>query len=419
MRKWSISSFIVASLCATPVAFASMPAKDLQTVIAPTCLLEHASGHYQELASIKDFRLVQAQPIELAQLVMNAPKGKEACGKYWNVSDKWAAFQKSSTQLTQAQNQEQFLQRTLSKQQAQAKPSVAKQYKIEHQDVVNAMLATVQADSYWTNLQQLSDTDTFPDRSAYSDDGVAAAKWLQQKVLSYAKAGNRTDVSTRFVATGGNYVQPSLVVKIGEQTGPGIVVGAHMDTLDNDWWDGYKPGADDDGSGTVTVMELARVLLSSKQRFNKPIYLMWYAAEERGLVGSGKVVDDFAERNIPVEAVLHFDMTGYQNQGDADKVWLIMDNVNEPLSAFVTKLATTYTGAKTVGTSKCGYACSDHASWTAGGIPSAMPTESSFHEMNQDIHSSRDTMAHLSKDHMLKYAKLAVAFVGELADPVG
>ena len=58
------------------------------------------------------------------------------------------------------------------------------------------------------------------------------------------------------------------------------------------------------------------------------------------------------------------------------------------------------------------------------GFTAAMPSESKFSEMNHDIHSSSDTMyksngeAKLSKDHMLKYAKLAMAFIAELADPI-
>lgn len=36
---------------------------------------------------------------------------------------------------------------------------------------------------------------------------------------------------------------------------------------------------------------------------------------------------------------------------------------------------------------KCGYACSDHASWTKYGYPGAFGIESSFENSNQNIHS--------------------------------
>ena len=80
-----------------------------------------------------------------------------------------------------------------------------------------------------------------------------------------------------------------------------------MDTLD-----GRMPGAGDDGSGSSSVMEMARILLSSKINFKRPIYIIWYAAEERGLVGSQYVVEHFIDNSIPVKAAIQFDMTGYR-----------------------------------------------------------------------------------------------------------
>ena len=70
----------------------------------------------------------------------------------------------------------------------------------------------------------------------------------------------------------------------GNSDEPGVVVGAHMDTLSSAV--SIKPGADDDGSGSVTVLETARSLLSSGMHFKKPLYLIWYSAEELGLIGS-------------------------------------------------------------------------------------------------------------------------------------
>src|SRR5262249_37754543 len=100
----------------------------------------------------------------------------------------------------------------------------------------------------------------------------------------------------------GSYVQPSVVAKLGNSDEPGIVVGGHMDTLSSTFE--LKPGADDDGSGTTTVMGVARTILNSGMKFNKPIYFIWYAAEEAGLVGSGYVVKYFKKNNIPVDAVI-------------------------------------------------------------------------------------------------------------------
>jgi leucyl aminopeptidase len=134
-------------------------------------------------------------------------------------------------------------------------------------------------------------------------------------------------------------------------------------------------------------------------------------------------VKEFKEKNIPVEAVMHMDMTGYKNASDDKTIWFISDNVNRPLTDYLETLATTYAGVTDVKETSCGYGCSDHASWTKGGYIAAMPSESKFSMMNPDIHSSNDTMYHndgnpkLDKNHMLKYVKLATSFIVEMAQP--
>ncbi len=210
------------------------------------------------------------------------------------------------------------------------------------------------------------------------------------------------------------YKQPSLVVKIGDSNEPGIVIGAHMDTLGALW--GKMPGADDDGSGSVTVLEVARTLLASGMHFKKPIYFIWYSAEEEGLVGSQHVVADFKAKKIPVSEVIHMDMTGYANQNDPT-IWLISDNTDKSLTSYLETLTNTYVKQPVKYTS-CGYACSDHATWTQNGFKAAIPFEAQFGKDDPNIHSAQDTMDVLSLNHMTDYAKLGVAFVVELAQPV-
>ena len=191
-----------------------------------------------------------------------------------------------------------------------------------------------------------------------------------------------------------------------------------MDTLS--YWQyepGQKPGADDDASGTVTVLEAARTLLASGMQFNKPIYFIWYAAEEDGLLGSRDVVSQFKNKNIPIDAVLQLDMTGYAGKNQSNPtMWLINDYVNQSLTAFLETLINTYV-KQPIGHTQCGYACSDHARWTNKQIPAAFPFEAEFGHDNPDVHTSRDTVNNLSLNHMTDFAKLAVAFAVELAEP--
>jgi leucyl aminopeptidase len=161
-------------------------------------------------------------------------------------------------------------------------------------------------------------------------------------------------------------------------------------------------------------MEMARVLLSSNATFKRSIYIIWYAAEERGLVGSQYVVEHFMKHKIPVKAAIQFDMTGYRVEADDPTMWVFTDYTDKGLSNYVAKLIDTYVHVP-VDYSSCGYGCSDHASWDEQGIPAAFPCESNFDEHNPYIHSSADTMEKLSLEHMTNFSKLAVAFAIELA----
>jgi bacterial leucyl aminopeptidase len=65
--------------------------------------------------------------------------------------------------------------------------------------------------------------------------------------------------------------------------------------------------------------------------------------------------------------------------------------------------------------SKCGYGCSDHASATKAGYPSAFAFESAFGDDSPYIHTEEDTMETVNFDHVIEHAKMTVGFAYELA----
>lgn len=380
-------------------------------IVAPNCLVTAKSANIKTLATTNSMSLLAVNDQGIDELIVAKTKQKNHCGGFMDVSYDWQNYHGNAA-WRKADLAKHFLNQQLSsKSKAYAATShpVESRFRIQYETEVNSALQKLNPQNMWTSLTTLTD---FKDRYARSDNGVKAAEWLKSEVERMASDNGRTDIKAYFVKTGG-YKQPSLVVKFGDQEGAGIVIGAHMDTLSSSF--SRKPGADDDGSGTVTVLEVARTLLSSGMHFKKPIYFIWYAAEEEGLVGSGYVVRDFKEKQIPVDAVIHFDMTGFAYQNDPT-IWLLNDYTNSDLTKYLATLINTYV-KQPVDYTKCGYACSDHASWTKGGYASAIPFEAKFGTENSHIHSSKDTMDWLSLDHMTSYAKIGVAFAVELAEP--
>jgi len=76
------------------------------------------------------------------------------------------------------------------------------------------------------------------------------------------------------------------------------------------------PGANDDGSGTVISMELARVFAESGIEFDATLVFMTVAGEEQGLVGSTRHAMWMKEQNVPVQALFNNDIVGGSRAGN-------------------------------------------------------------------------------------------------------
>ena len=114
------------------------------------------------------------------------------------------------------------------------------------------------------------------------------------------------------------------------------VCGAHFDTVWN------SPGADDDGSGTATVLEAARVL--SQYDFEATIVFIAFDREEQGLFGSTAYA--VAHRNEDIRGALCLDMVGYNPTGN-DRVLARHWIASNPFQVAVMDAITTYSGGLT------------------------------------------------------------------------
>jgi Peptidase family M28 len=76
------------------------------------------------------------------------------------------------------------------------------------------------------------------------------------------------------------------------------------------------PGANDDGSGTVLSMELARVFAESGIEFDATLVFITVAGEEQGLVGAGEHAKMAKDQKIPIQAWFNNDIVGGSRGGD-------------------------------------------------------------------------------------------------------
>ncbi len=284
-------------------------------------------------------------------------------------------------------------------------------YTLDQQAVVAPMAAAVREENIRATISALS---AFHNRYYQSDTGVEAARWIKNRWA--ALAAGIPGATAELVAH--SWKQPSVILTIpgAEKPEEIVVLGGHLDSIAG--WGGSSgaraPGADDNASGIATITEALRVLAESGTRPKRTIQFMGYAAEEVGLRGSQDIASKYAAAGKRVVGVIQFDMSNFAGSGG--KIFLLSDNVDPALSAFTGRLIDAYAGVPRAET-RCGYGCSDHASWTKKGFPSAMAFEAAFDDSNQAIHTERDTLATSggTAAHSVPFAKLAAAFAVELA----
>lgn len=287
-------------------------------------------------------------------------------------------------------------------------------YSIDNQANVNPMLALANEP---LNRQVIIDLAGFPNRRYNQPSGIDSANWIYNKWV--ALAAGRSDTTVEYynhpTATS---PQPSIVLTIQGRTLPNeiVVVGGHQDSINTGGATLAAPGADDDASGIACLTETIRVIMAANFKPNRTVKFMAYAAEEIGLRGSNAIATDFRNANKNVVGVMQFDMTNYKGVLGYDIV-LFQDYTTAAQNQFVTSLITTYQPTMTIGTSSCGYACSDHASWFNKAYPVSFPFEATFNDDNSAIHSVNDTLAVSGNNanHALKFTKLSLSYVGELA----
>ena len=383
---------LAVSACA-PARAAAPPAPGLTYITVGTdavrtvLAVEAAHGEVAPiLAASGDVALMAVDPRELDDISQAMHTAHHRCGGYMvheSLADARAAL-------------------------VPAPEGAAIEYSLDRAALVTATLPKLSAAAIHRTIGELS---AMKNRYYRSESGAAASAWLRDRWRSFS---DRSDITIELFDQG--YPQKSVIMTIPGTTKADevVVIGGHLDSIALGGMASDAPGADDDASGIATLTEVARVLLQSDLRSERTIKFIAYAAEEVGLRGSLAVVKEFKRRGIHVVGALQLDMTNYQ--GSDRDIWLIDDHTSKPQNAFLVQLLEHYVGA-TWGSDRCGYACSDHASWTQAGIPASMPFEARFRDANTQIHSKRDTLerSQNNANHAVKFARLATAYAIELA----
>ncbi|MCH7628715.1 M20/M25/M40 family metallo-hydrolase [Novosphingobium sp.] len=158
--------------------------------------------------------------------------------------------------------------------------------------------------------------------------GIGAARtWAEAEFRKTSRAcGNCLEIALPETSVSGERVPvPTRLVDVvaiqrgAERPNEVVIVQGHIDSRGSDVMNATvdAPGANDDGSGTVLVLEAARVL--SQHKFPATIVYAVLSGEEQGLYG-GKLLADYAKaQGWTVKAVFNNDIVGGSTGSDGIK----------------------------------------------------------------------------------------------------
>ncbi|WP_395655068.1 M28 family metallopeptidase [Flavobacterium sp.] len=203
-----------------------------------------------------------------------------------------------------------------------------------------------------------------------------------------------------------------------------LVISAHYDHVGMKNGEIYN-GADDDGSGTVALLEIAQAFKEAEKKGQGPkrsILFLHVTGEEHGLHGSRyysenplfSLENTIADINIDMigrRDTLHPATNNYIYVIGSDRLSSELHTINEEVNTKFTKLELDYKYNDRNDPERI-YFRSDHYNFAKKGIPSIF----FFNGIHADYHLPSDTPDKIEYDALAKRAQLAFALAWELAN---
>jgi hypothetical protein len=316
---------------------------------------------------------------------------------------------------------------------------------------VDARIARLVASISESRLEQLLGTlvafgtrNTLSDTSSTTRGIGAARQWILDEMQ---RSSSKLQVSfdTHQIPKGGRITRDvelrNVVAILPGRSARRIYVSGHYDTVNlgargqaalntaaagygNPADDADAPGANDDGSGTVLVMELARAFAESGVPFDATLVFTAVAGEEQGLIGAREEARAARAVGVPVQAVFNNDIVGNSTGGDGivDSATIRIysegpeDSSSRSLAMFTRRMAARYVPSHRVRLmarrDRFGRG-GDHTAWNLEGFPAIGFRESRENYAKQ--HNANDTIDGVSFPYLAQNARVNAAAMAVLA----
>lgn len=253
------------------------------------------------------------------------------------------------------------------------------------------------------------------------------AEWLFGKTIASLQAGDETN----FILNADKVIVPKKSMNVlgflegSEKPDEVLIITAHYDHI-GIIGDQINNGADDDGSGTSSVLEIAEAFATAAKKGKGPkrsILFMTVAGEEKGLLGSRYYTD--VNPIFPLEntvANLNIDMVGRVDDAHTDNpdyIYLIgSDKLSAELHTLSEKVNEAFVGINLdykyndENDPNRFYYRSDHYNFAKNDIPVIFY----FNGTHADYHRPSDTIDKINFEQMEKRARLVFYTGWEIAN---
>lgn len=257
---------------------------------------------------------------------------------------------------------------------------------------LRGLIDQINADSLYSQLNRLQ---AFNGRLAGTSSNYAARDWLLAKLTSYGYSNAHTQAFTSYVS--GSYKTCYNVVASKNGTRfpkRQVLIGAHFDAVSG------SPGADDNGSGTVGVLECARVLASVSTEVS--LVFVLFDSEEQGLYGSNYYATVAAGNGDSIICMLNMDMIA--NTGNSNLANLYYGGKRDGYARLWGSLADSLVGITGVHAGNASN--SDHYSFVQAGYDVVFSEEKIFSGV---YHTYRDSTTYIGWDYYNRMIKATLA----------
>jgi hypothetical protein len=272
---------------------------------------------------------------------------------------------------------------------------------------IQELVGAVSRPGFEVTLRKLA---SYPTRHSLTTHYQDAASYVRDQLLWMGY-----DVGLEKVTMKGG----STLNVIAEKRGIGngrrqlTLVTAHLDSINHpnagkpEDPGAPAPGADDNGSGSAGVIEIARVL--KDQPTVHDLRLILFGGEEEGLFGSKSHVKHLpTDERMRIQAVVNMDMIGVLNGAIPTVLLEGGKGVSEGMIGGLALAAHTYTGL-TVKTSLNPYN-SDHYPFITAGIPAVLTIEGDD-DSNHNVHNANDTLDRIDYSLAMEILRMNTAYV--------